>query len=468
MYATPTAESDELPNSDNESPSLPVNDTLGSATNEAPVQSAATSTTRSGSSDTGVQSTGLTASYLIDGEVPTGAMVALIPADPHSCCVEGGEQPEALHITSKYLGKAVDWDDEQRHAIHEQVEALAATTPPIEMKCATCEMFGEDDDALALEFDSPAASALHRIVHGLTPDVELKWPEYRPHLTLGYQREDTKLPSPKAHGEEWIGKPLVCDKIRVAFGPDVTDYPLAGAPAMLAAAGDGEVTDAEREQRRQAALKSAEARRKKAGQSYDKATATSDANKRAAARFFMENSVENSISDLRKRLGKPNLTQNERVMLQTALQIELENRRMMKVKLMEQKRALSKELALAEQELAMHSRVFDVDKMNAAQKRVDALREKAEGMDLGDEIVKIDFQAKAEAEREASRAAAQARREEQQRLRELKKRQSEAAKQAKARSKPKKKKSDGSESKTYLSSSERAALTDDYNRRHSS
>lgn len=242
--------------------------------------------------------------------------------------------------------------------------------------------------------------------------------------------------------------------------------------ALTAAVGDGEVTDAEREQRRQAALKSAEARRKKALGKYDEVTSGKDAGTRGNSKFFIESGNENSIRDLRKRLQNPQLNSNERVMLQTVLEIELENKRALKVKQAELRARARESLRAAEQELAYYSRVFDVDRMKIAQAAVDKAKKEVEAMALGDEISSINFEMKRESEREAARAAAEARREEATRLREYKKRQSEAKKARdktkSAGSKPKGKGKKKGEAEEVLSSSEKAALLREYAQRHSS
>lgn len=408
--------------------------------------------------------------YLIDGKPPTGAMIALVPDEPNEYCIEGGEPPEALHITSKYLGKADDWSEEAREELRAVVESMAATTPPIELKCSSVEMFGEDHDCVSLEFESPAATSFHKVMHALTPEVELKWPEYKPHMALRYIKDGDDEPDLDELKEQ-MPAVIPVYLVRVAFGDDVTDYPLHSG-GILAAVGDGEVTDAEREQRRQAALKSAEARRKKALGKYDEVTSGKDAGTRGNSKFFIESSNENSIRELRKKLQNPQLSSNERVMLQTALEIELENRRALKVKQAELRARARESLRAAEQELAYYSRVFDVDRMKIAQAAVDKAKKEVEAMALGDEISSINFEMKRESEREAARAAAEARREEATRLREYKKRQSEAKKARdktkSAGSKPKGKGKKKGEAEEVLSASEKATLLREYAQRHSS
>lgn len=160
--------------------------------------------------------------YVIDGEVPTGAMVALRPDDPDALAVPGYEEADALHITTKFLGKAVEWTPTAQRKLNAAVERIAAVTPPFDMQVAGDDMFGEENDAYVLRLKSPVATELYREVHRLTPDVELKWPKYEPHLTLAYVEEGEDPP------EVELPDTIRITSIRVAFGTRVKDYPLTG------------------------------------------------------------------------------------------------------------------------------------------------------------------------------------------------------------------------------------------------
>lgn len=171
----------------------------------------------------------------------------------------------------------------------------------------------------------------------------------------------------------------------------------------------GELTDAEIEQRRQAGLKSAEARRKKSMADYESTMKGADARKRADVDRFLDTTGENEVKKQRDRLRNPNISKVERADAETALEIALADQRELKIKRAEMRNKLKKELALAERELAYHSRRFDVDKMNEVQQRLDALRKEVEDAQLGDEILKIDKQMQREIEQEAARSAAEQR-----------------------------------------------------------
>jgi hypothetical protein len=392
--------------------------------------------------------------YLIHGEEPTGAMIALVPQDTQTFALPDGEPNEALHITLKFLGDASDWDDATRQDLVDSVASLAMSTGPVPLTCSGVELYGEDSDALALEFDSSLANALHKLCHGITNDIDLKWPDYRPHLTLKYLNENEDLPDTSYLEKQFKDSTLVADTIRVAFGSDLYDFKLGemsniedvldmAASAIVAAsvppskqpkrAQPNQLTEKEIEQRRQAALKSAEARRKKASAKLIEGNRGKDARTRAQREFTERSSIEDRVRQYQRQLTNPKLTRAQRVMLQTALDIELENQREIRIKKAEEARRVQNELVTARAEFARAQRLFDVDKMNTLRKTIEGLEKELEQTSMADEIVKINFSTKREMAQQNARAAAEARRDRERQTRELKAKQREREREQKRR-----------------------------------
>lgn len=171
----------------------------------------------------------------------TGAMIALVPAAEHvdRLAVDGGEPAEELHLTVMYLGEAADIPEDIRAGLYSVAAAYAASTAPIEGDGFAVEAFNphaEDiDTALVMGVSGQSLADLHAGVSGgvrklmTPPDNHAPW---RPHVTLKYSDDLGELPG-------FVGKlgPVMFDRLRVAMGDEVTDYPLA--------AGGGEPFDVE-------------------------------------------------------------------------------------------------------------------------------------------------------------------------------------------------------------------------------
>lgn len=188
-----------------------------------------------------------------EDEVPerrTDGMVALLPADPEAYAVAGGEPASELHVTLAYLGDKVDqWTDEQRAAVHEDAQHLAglwgdasAGGPGGERARVFAHAVfnpdgGEDGTstpcAVYLLGDSESLTALRMaVVDGLKQRIgDADWPDqhepFVPHMTAGYGLDVSALS---------LTGPIEFDRIRVAIGGDVTDYPIGGGEAIVAAA----------------------------------------------------------------------------------------------------------------------------------------------------------------------------------------------------------------------------------------
>jgi len=196
----------------------------------------------------------------------TGGMVALVPADPTLLAVPGGDPAEELHMTLAYLGDDVTgWDGEIVAAVHQRALSITdhslegAPGGPVEevavgdyrgpgqMGPVTLNVFahalfnpngGADgqEPATVYLFDGSeqrgtAEAIQSEVVYRLRELLgELRFPEqherWEPHVTAGYGVEPSAL--------NFTG-PVTFDRLRVALGGNVTDYPLGGGEPMVAA-----------------------------------------------------------------------------------------------------------------------------------------------------------------------------------------------------------------------------------------
>lgn len=182
----------------------------------------------------------------------TDGMVALVPADPEAYAVTGGDPADELHVTLAYLGDRVDsWTDEQRAAVHEEAAQLAGmwTDPDrggtgpggvVEARAFAHAQFNPDGGpdgtmtpcAVYLLGDGEGLSLLRMAVIDRLEQIigQADWPEqhapFVPHMTAGYGLDTSALS---------VTGPVQFDRIRVAMGGEVTDYPFGGGEAIVAA-----------------------------------------------------------------------------------------------------------------------------------------------------------------------------------------------------------------------------------------
>lgn len=206
----------------------------------------------------------------------TSGMVALIPDNAQMLAVPGGLPGPELHLTLAYLGAEVDtWGPEQIAAVHrtaleftdrdaqiarEDAERLArgeepqpsadvrgyegpGQRGPLTMTVFAHAVFnpnGHDDQDSATVYlfeggqdrtlvDELAGSTQYamRDVLGTVEFPEQHYP-FVPHVTAGYNLSADQL--------TYTG-PVTFDRLRVALGRSITDYPLGGGrPAMVASA----------------------------------------------------------------------------------------------------------------------------------------------------------------------------------------------------------------------------------------
>lgn len=183
--------------------------------------------------------------FVADGEAPAvhrGGMIALVPADPHALAVDGGDPVDELHLTLAYLGDDISgWTDQQREAVHNLGRSMAETSNGVDARVFAHAHFnpdgGADGDkeacAVYLIGDGASLAADREyLIERLRENLgEASMPEqhapFVPHVTAGYGVDPSAL--------SFTG-PVRFDRVRVALGGDVTDYPMGGGEAMVAAA----------------------------------------------------------------------------------------------------------------------------------------------------------------------------------------------------------------------------------------
>lgn len=183
--------------------------------------------------------------FVAEGAAPPvhrGGMIALVPAEASALAVDGGDPEDELHLTLAYLGDDVSgWTEGQRQAVHDLGRSLAEVSDGLEARVFAHARFnpdgGPDGDkepcAVYLIGDGDTLAAERELLIGRLRENlgEVTVPEqhspFVPHVTAGYGVDVSAL--------SFTG-PVRFDRVRVALGGDVTDYPIGGGQAMVAAA----------------------------------------------------------------------------------------------------------------------------------------------------------------------------------------------------------------------------------------
>ncbi|WP_344613341.1 hypothetical protein [Dactylosporangium salmoneum] len=170
-----------------------------------------------------------------DGSVHTGAMLALIPTsqDAARLAVDGGEDPDELHCTIAYLGKADQLDAAARQALIASVTAACTGMPVVDADVFAAALFnpGGDEPCLVALLSGDLLDAVH---HFLLETVALppvgQHAPWIPHVTLRYGDDVLRLSGALAAtaGRMQAGQvgPVRFDRLRIAFAGELVDIPL--------------------------------------------------------------------------------------------------------------------------------------------------------------------------------------------------------------------------------------------------
>lgn len=164
-------------------------------------------------------------------DVTEGAMIALVPsqADLDRLAIPGGEPIDQLHLTLVYLGDAVEYDQSAREELiawaHDLVTNWDAPVQADGFAPAWFNPTGEEP-CLTLVCSGPDLAEMHETVLADVSDsfdLPDQHEPFIPHVTLAYL-DSGQIPELRA-GKDRAG-PIVFDRIRLAFGGEVTDVPL--------------------------------------------------------------------------------------------------------------------------------------------------------------------------------------------------------------------------------------------------
>jgi len=205
----------------------------------------------------------------------TSGMVALVPANPQMLVAPGGDPASELHLTLAYLGDQIDtWDADMIAAVHRVARRLTDFEAAAQEEAERMRAAGQDpDEAGGVTSMSKSAAqkgpldagifswavfnpngddghqpATVYLLDGTGDRIDIDWlrndvvsqvrnaigdvtfPDqhepYVPHVTAGYGLDPSQL--------TYTG-PVTFDRLRVAIGDDVTDYPLGGGSTVLVA-----------------------------------------------------------------------------------------------------------------------------------------------------------------------------------------------------------------------------------------
>ncbi len=177
-------------------------------------------------------------------DVMTGAMVALVPSDADAArlAIEGGEPVDQLHCTLVYLGDAVELDEATRASLVEWAHEMVTGWPePIEADAFAPAIFNPtgDEPCAVLVLSGYDLAEFHETVLADVTDL-VSLPErhvpYIPHVTLAYLTpgEDPGLIDLGSGDGLDVARrtgPVKFDRLRLAFGGEVTDVPI-GRPRV--------------------------------------------------------------------------------------------------------------------------------------------------------------------------------------------------------------------------------------------
>lgn len=158
------------------------------------------------------------------GDDHTGAMLAMLPHGPQFLAVDGGDPASELHVTLLYLGDDhTAYTAQDRHQISSVLNAL--NVGPITTTVTGVQTLGNNEPpATVLMLDSPDLQELRprlklNLLAAGVPIPEDTYPDYLPHLTLGYGLNPDDY-------QDRVGEIITLDRVGAFYGPDRAEIPL--------------------------------------------------------------------------------------------------------------------------------------------------------------------------------------------------------------------------------------------------
>lgn len=175
----------------------------------------------------------------------TGAMIALVPSDDDlgrlAIDEDGAESADDIHLTLYYLGDAVDITEDERGRL---VDAVQRAVDDRGLGTITGHAFGVahwnpagDDPAWVLNVGDAAdeLSIARELIGEVLGSIEFTPPNqhtpWQPHICYAYSSDDWSV-----DGRNLLGA-VTFDRVRLAFGGDVTDVPLGRAATVASTSG---------------------------------------------------------------------------------------------------------------------------------------------------------------------------------------------------------------------------------------
>lgn len=176
----------------------------------------------------------------------TGAMVALVPSDKDIArlAVDGGEDPEQLHLTIAYLGEANMLPEIMQSWLINTIVEKTDGLPPVIANGFAVSMFNPGDDVkdscVVLGVSGGQLDIMHEKLLGSIKSVfamsgvplHEQHSPWIPHVTLLYT-DDADL----SYFTDRTG-PITFDAVRIAFGGNVYDIPLGDVEKVTSEADD--------------------------------------------------------------------------------------------------------------------------------------------------------------------------------------------------------------------------------------
>lgn len=175
-------------------------------------------------------------------------MIALVPTDVDAqrIAVDGGEEPDQLHITLMYLGEAAMLPPELRMSLVDAIEQATRELPTVIGKIFSVNVFNPEsgesivaaasgqEPCVTWGLSGELLTNAHKLVVPTVRDVFAMYmlqpyqqhDPWIPHITAAYIAEDDEVDL--APFTTVLG-PVTFDRIRLAFGDEVYDVPLGNS-----------------------------------------------------------------------------------------------------------------------------------------------------------------------------------------------------------------------------------------------
>ena len=228
-----------------------------------------------------------------------GTFVGFLPSDEDR---ESLHDPEGLdiddlHLTLRYWPVEV-MNDDLAEMLHVGAYVMSNSLAPFTVNVKEADTLGEDDPPAAvlhLEDHDAFSSAREEL-----PASDSDYPSFTPHVTIGYGLDPDDLDTDRT---------ITFDRIAVIRGQEKQEYPLGGITAAAPAQqqdqqGKKKLTEAQMQQRRDAAEASADARRKAKAPELAERWKNLTPEQRGAMLFFLQQATIDRKREIQNLLKK--------------------------------------------------------------------------------------------------------------------------------------------------------------------